>query len=181
LRKKKNVFIIKMTVVCLTVKSSFPLSQPTQLHRSLKNQTAFSERNTMSEERPNAHMIFFPTELYMGLIKKMAAYEIGKSAAILDCLNESLFREGFINAETYEKFRSQYRKKLVDVVKEKEKATVKEQRDIEKLQKLFVMVSEQWDTLQPKARQYHVKKAIELKDLIPEAKEILRKAGILNE
>jgi len=137
----------------------------------------------MSEERPNAHMIFFPTELYMGLIKKMAAFEIGKSAAILDSLNEALFREGFINAEVYEKFKQQYRRKLLDVVREKEKATIKEQpsQKVLQIQKTFVMVTQQWEAIPEKSKRYYVEKARELKDLIPEARDILRKAGVLNE
>jgi hypothetical protein len=113
-----------MTVVYLTVKSSFPLSQTTQLYHSTKIHSSLSERDSMREsEKPNVHMVFLPTELYMGLIKKMAAFEIGKSAAILDAINEDLFNEGFISKEAYEKFRAAYRKKLVDVVKAKEEAT----------------------------------------------------------
>jgi len=137
----------------------------------------------MSEGRPNAHMVFLPTELYMGLIKKMAALEIGKSAAILDGLNESLFNEGFIDEQTYLKFKGQYRKKLLDVVREKEKATIKEQpnQKVLQLQKTLIMVTQQWEAIPEKSRQYYLEKAKELKDLIPEAKAILRKAGILNE
>jgi len=134
----------------------------------------------MSEERPNAHMIFFPTELYMGLIKKMATLEIGKSAAILDSLNETLHSEGFINDETFRKFKEQYRKKLVDVVKEKEQKPIVPNVKKLQLQKTLVMVTEQWDIHDDKWREKWVLKAKELKDL-PEAKEILRKAGVLNE
>ena len=132
-------------------------------------------------ERPNAHMIFLPTELFMGLIKKMASYEIGKSAAILDSLNEALFEEGFINAETYEKFRGKYRRKLVDVVKQKERSPVTKPQDIEqlKLQKTLVMVIEQWDIHDQPWREKWVSKSKELEDNFPEAKEILRKAGVL--
>lgn len=137
----------------------------------------------MSEERPNAHMIFLPTELYMGLIKKMATYEIGKSAAILESLNENLHKAGFISSEAYEKFRNKYRKKLVDVVKEKDKVSVIKRLDVEKLrlQKTLVMVREQWDIHDQQWRKKWVSKAQEFKDTIPEAKEILRKAGILSE
>jgi len=134
----------------------------------------------MSEERPNAHMIFFPTELYMGLIKKMATLEIGKSAAILDSLNETLHSEGFINDETFRKFKEQYRKKLVDVVKEKEQKPIVPNVKKLQLQKTLVMVTEQWDIHDDKWREKWVLKAKELKDL-PEAKEVLRKAGVLNE
>ena len=134
----------------------------------------------MSEERPNAHMIFFPTELYMALIKKMATLEIGKSAAILDSLNETLHSEGFINDETFRKFKEQYRKKLVDVVKEKEQKPIVPNVKKLQLQKTLVMVTEQWDIHDDKWREKWVLKAKELKDL-PEAKEVLRKAGVLNE
>lgn len=73
----------------------------------------------MSEDRPNACMIFLPTELYVGLIKKMAKYEIGKSAAILDSINEDLYSQGFIDDETYHKFKEAYMKRLVDIVHER--------------------------------------------------------------
>jgi hypothetical protein len=76
-------------------------------------------------ERPNAHMIFIPTELFVGLTKKMAKYEIGKSAAILDSLNEDLHNQGFIDDETYFKFKEVYMRKLIDVVREKETPSIK--------------------------------------------------------
>ncbi|MEM3699704.1 MAG: hypothetical protein QXL57_02405 [Candidatus Bathyarchaeia archaeon] len=78
----------------------------------------------MSEERPNAHMVFLPTELYVGLIKKMAKFEIGKSSAILDSINEDLHNQGFIDDETYLKFKEAYMRKLVEVVREREKPSV---------------------------------------------------------
>ncbi|MEM2739020.1 MAG: hypothetical protein QXK93_08560 [Candidatus Bathyarchaeia archaeon] len=76
-------------------------------------------------ERPHAHMIYIPAELYIGLFKKVAALEIGESAAILDCINEALYNEGFIDDVTYQRFRERYRKKLVEVVREKEGPSVK--------------------------------------------------------
>ena len=170
-----------MTVVCLTVKSSFPLSQITQPHHSTKILSSLSESDSMSEERPNAHMVFFPTELYMGLIKKMAAFEIGKSAAILDSINEDLFNKGFISKEIYEKFRNAYRKKLLDIVRQKEaevkpltREQMEEAQKISQLNKQFSMVLEQWN-LHPSIewRLKWVKKAEEWKDKIPNAKLIL--------
>lgn len=137
----------------------------------------------MGDERPNAHMIFLPTELFVGLVKKMAKYEVGRSAAILDSINEDLHRRGFVDDEAYEKFKQQYMKKLVDVVREKEKATLMKRIEPEKLklQKTLVMVTEQWDIHDQQRRQKWISKAKELEDTIPEAKEILRKAGVLNE
>jgi sulfur transfer complex TusBCD TusB component (DsrH family) len=70
-------------------------------------------------EHPHAHMLFIPTELYVGLFKKMASLEIGESAALLDALNEDLHNRGFIDEVTYQKFKERYTRKLVDVVREK--------------------------------------------------------------
>jgi hypothetical protein len=70
-------------------------------------------------ERPHAHMIYIPTELYVGLFKKMGSLEIGESAAILDALNEDLHNRGFIDDETYLKFKERYSRKLIDIVREK--------------------------------------------------------------
>ncbi|MEM3873874.1 MAG: hypothetical protein QXU45_01910 [Candidatus Bathyarchaeia archaeon] len=136
LRKEKKVFSLKTTVVCLTVKKSFPRTQKQQLTFSLKKPASFLESGGLesgglesgglvSEERPNACMIFLPTELYVGLIKKMAKYEIGKSSAILDSINEDLHNQGFIDDETYFKFKDAYMKRLIDVVREREESSVK--------------------------------------------------------
>jgi hypothetical protein len=70
-------------------------------------------------ERPHAHMVYIPTELYIGLFKKMGSLEIGESAAILDALNEDLHNRGFIDDETYLRFKERYQRKLIDVVREK--------------------------------------------------------------
>ena len=131
LRKEKKVFSLKTTVVYLTVKKSFPETQKQQLTFSLKKPVSFLESGglgvggSVSEERPNACMVFLPTELYVGLIKKMAKYEIGKSAAILDSINEDLHNQGFIDDETYFKFKEVYMKRLIDVVREREQSSVK--------------------------------------------------------
>ncbi|MBS7616933.1 hypothetical protein KEJ45_07030 [Candidatus Bathyarchaeota archaeon] len=79
----------------------------------------------MSEDRPNVCIVFLPTELFVGLIKKMAKYEIGKSSAILDSINEDLHNQGFIDDETYFKFKEAYMRRLVDVVREREQSSVK--------------------------------------------------------
>lgn len=134
-------------------------------------------------ERANAHPVFLPTELYMGLVKKMAAFEIGKSAAILDGLNEDLHKEGFIDDDTYEKFRSKYRRKLINVVREKQRqkpAAIPCDSEKIQIQKTLVMVNEQWDIHGSEWQQRWIEKAKQLKE-IPEALEILRKAGVLDE
>ena len=121
MRKRIDVFSLKTIVIYLTIylkNLSFPRIQKQQLTHSLKTRTSVLERGLMSE-RPHAHMVYIPTELYVGLFKKMASLEIGESAAILDALNEDLHRQGFIDDETYLKFKERYSRKLIDVVREK--------------------------------------------------------------
>ena len=138
----------------------------------------------MSDNRPNAHMIFLPTELYMGLIKKMAAFEVGKSAAILSSINEDLLRQGFISKETYEKFKASYGKKLVDVVNQKQaevqalsqalpirRVQLAEDVRVANLEKEFKMALDQWN-LHPglEWRLKWLKRAEQHKDEVPSAK-----------
>lgn len=70
-------------------------------------------------------VLMIPAELYVAFIKRMAKFEICKSHCGLDCVNETLYREGFIDEETYQKFKERYRKRLIDVVREKEQPSVK--------------------------------------------------------
>ena len=131
--------------------------------------------------RPNAHMTFLPSPLFMGLIKKMAAQEIGQSAAILDCVNESLHSEGHISDAVYDKFKKAYRRKLCDVVEERQsksqpltKEQMNEEKSIADLQKQFSNILKQGlDTLPEKSKEYWIKKAEEYRDKIPNAKFVL--------
>ncbi len=141
--------------------------------------------------RPNAHMIFLPTPLFMGLIKKMAAQEIGQSAAILDCVNETLHSEGHITDADYDKFKKAYSRKLRDVVEERESKSRpltegqrNEEKSIADLQKQFSNILKQgFDTLSEKSKEYWVKKAEEYRDKVPNAKFVLACANgeLLNE
>ena len=173
MRFEKKVFSLKTTVVCLTVKSSFPETQKQQLTTSLgklNSPKLLRECGSVSEERPNAHIIFLPTELFVGLIKKMAKYEIGKSAAILDSLNEDLHNQGFIDDETYFKFKEAYMRKLIDVVREKETPSIKVEVSSAKLevQKSTIEVSK------PKKRPDYSKMSLEQLESL---RSRLREAG----
>jgi len=108
-------------------------------------------------ERPHAHMVYIPTELYVGLFKKMGSLEIGMSAAILDALNEDLYRRGFIDEETYLKFKERYSRKLIEIVREKEQPSVKVEFSSAKIevQKSTVEVSK------PKKRPDYSKMSLE--------------------
>jgi len=76
-----------------------------------EKQRKYRAKKKTQAKNTHAFMVLLPTELNIALIKKMATHEIGQSVAILDCINESLFAEGFIDRETYEKFHAKYREK----------------------------------------------------------------------
>jgi len=97
-------------------------------------------------------MVFLPTELFVGLIKKMAKYEIGKSAAILDSLNEDLHNQGFIDDETYFKFKEAYMRKLIDVVREKEQSSVKVEVSAAKYEAKLEVQNSTVQVVKPKKR-----------------------------
>jgi len=123
----RNVFSLETIVIYLIYlrNPSFPRTQKQQLSPSLKNQHSFLERGGSVSERPHAHMVYIPTELFLALKGKCWSLKIGESAAILDCINESLYREGFIDEETYQRFKERYRKPLLEIVREREKSSVK--------------------------------------------------------
>jgi len=156
----RNVFSLETIVIYLTIylrNPSFPRTQKQQLSPSLKNQHSFLERGGSVSERPHAHMVYIPTELFLALKGKCWSLKIGESAAILDCINESLYREGFIDEETYQKFRERYRKPLLEIVREKEAPSVKVEVQTAKLevQQSTVQVSK------PKKRPDYSKMSLE--------------------
>jgi hypothetical protein len=130
-------------------------------------------------ERSHVHPVFLPVELYIGISKVQAKLEIGKSAAILDMINEGLFNGGFISETVYAELKRKYERKLLEIVKKKKQEPITheqmiEQQELKKQEKLFSEVIEQW-TLHPslKWRNNWAKEAEKWKDKIPNAKIIL--------
>jgi len=53
----------------------------------------------------------------MGILDTQTKYRIGKSAAILFSINEGLWKQGFLDEETYELYKKKYSKPLLEIVK----------------------------------------------------------------
>ena len=70
-------------------------------------------------ERSHVHPVYLPAELYIGISKVQAKLEIGKSAAILDMINEGLFQRGFISETVYVEMKRKYERSLLEIVKKK--------------------------------------------------------------
>jgi hypothetical protein len=130
-------------------------------------------------ERSHVHPVYLPAELYIGISKVQAKLEIGKSAAILDMINEGLFQRGFISETVYVEMKRKYERSLLEIVKKKKQEPIThqqlvEQNELKKKEKLFSEVIEQW-TIHPslKWRNNWTKEAEKWKDRVPNAKLIL--------
>lgn len=105
--------------------------------------------------------------------------EIGKSAAILDMINEGLFHRGFISEIVYAEMKRKYERKLLEIVKKEKQEPIThkqliEQQELKKKEKLFSEVIEQWSIHpSPKWRNDWGKKAEKWKDKVPNAKLVL--------
>lgn len=66
--------------------------------------------------RSHVHPVFLPAELYIGVARVEAHFEIGKSAAILLMITEGLYQHRLISQEDHNKFTLRYRQKLVEKV-----------------------------------------------------------------
>jgi hypothetical protein len=135
----------------------------------------------LSSKRQHAYLLYVPTELYIGLIKKMADLEIGKGAAILDSLNNSLMHEGFIEEKTFRKYHERYRRRLIDIVEFPMKMKAQNKTDRERgRERTLTAIFNDWGSSTKKAREYAVKHALENPEW-PISKLILKKtAGSVN-
>lgn len=130
-------------------------------------------------ERSHVHPVFLPAELYIGISKVQAKLEIGKSAAILNMINEGLFQRGFISEAVYAELKRKYERKLLEIVKKNKVKPITheqlmEQQELKKKEKLFSEVIEQW-SIHPsrKWRNDWTREAERWKDKVSNAKLIL--------
>jgi hypothetical protein len=124
-------------------------------------------------------MLYVDRELYVAFNKFIGDKGLGRSYGGLLLLTEGLHNLGYLSNESYEVHHKKYSRGLI------ESAPVKpspEQKEITlQIKKTLRLVLEQFDTLKETAKAYHIKTAQQYLDEIPEAREILKKAGILKE
>lgn len=119
-------------------------------------------------------MLYLAPELYHGFVKMQADRNLGRSYAALLAYVEGLYTLGYINQDVYEKYAAKYNVPLVqEESKSLTRKQIEEQKKDEEWSKRFSDAAEQWEKISEKSRQYHVAKARELIDKVPEAKRIL--------
>ena len=127
--------------------------------------------------REHGVMLYLDKTLYKAFIRLQADKGLGRSYAGLLPFVEGLYHLGYLSKEEYEIHFQKYNTPLTEEPKPLTKEQMQEQEKLKQLTKTFKMILEQWETVPPKSKQYYLKKAQELKSKIPEAEEILKKAG----
>jgi len=141
----------------------------------------------LSEEKKSrkkdwVHIITFNAYFEDALAKYRARTGYGVTFALYNSLNEFWHESGDMTDEGYVYNKQKYSETLIEAKRRKEKEPtlqLKQDPEIIKTQKTFVMVIDQWEIHKnPEWRQHWIEEAEQLKDTIPEARELLRKAGI---
>jgi hypothetical protein len=107
---EKNVFSLKMTVVCLTAYLSLPKNHLTTVNSKLNFQAKSWGWRRVSEpaSRENFYPLKLPTELYQALVDRMSKTKLSKGDCLIDMLTETAFREGFLPEEHYKFLKEKY-------------------------------------------------------------------------
>jgi hypothetical protein len=120
-------------------------------------------------------MLFLDKELYVAFIRLQADKTIGRSYAGLLPFVEGLYHMGYINRDVYQTHVQRYSDKLIG----KKQLTLAETQEMEKniqLAKLFEAIAKQWGNLTQEQQQAHFKRALTLRQKIPQAELIIQLA-----
>jgi len=146
-------------------------------------QSREKSENNMGREFTQEHImkICLPPELYLAVINYQAQKELGKSYAGLLLVTKAAYQEKLISREVYEKYLYRYSRKLVPE-DEPQRLTSEQQREKQKLDekaRTFSILPSQWD-IHPdqKWRQRWIEEAEKWQDIIPEAKQFLKKVKL---
>jgi|GEM_PF-2937902 alpha-galactosidase/6-phospho-beta-glucosidase family protein len=125
--------------------------------------------------REHGVMLYLDKTLYKAFIRLQADKGLGRSYAGLLAFVEGLFHLGFLAKEDYQKYVAKYSQELTE---EPKPLTLEEQQKVEQLkqwQKQFRLALNQIETMPSHSKEYYLKKAEELQNQIPEAKQFIEK------
>jgi hypothetical protein len=118
-------------------------------------------------------LLYLSPALYIGFTRLQADKGLGRSYAGLLAFTEGLHSIGYLNEDDYLTHIKRYSQKLTE---QKQESTLQQSKEKEariKLEQQFSDVIKQWATMKESSRKYYVKKALENKDKIPNAKLVL--------
>ena len=129
------------------------------------------------KENPHILRLFLDSPLDVALTKYQATNTLGRSYAGLLVFIEGLRRLDLIGEVVYQHYKSRYLRPLPTLPVEEPAARwqrEEQQKTLQQIRKKLRDVIDQFTALQPKARQYWLKYALERPE-IPESTELLRK------
>jgi hypothetical protein len=121
-------------------------------------------------------LLYLSKDLYIAFIKLQADRGLGRSYAGLLPLVEGFYRLGYLSKEAYEDLSKRYSKPLIK--KELTMAQLKEREQIERLEKHFLQVYQQWDQLSEKSKRDHMVNARRWTGKVKNAQLILNLEGL---
>jgi hypothetical protein len=134
----------------------------------------------MAKEFTQEHImkICLPPELYFAVIKYQLQKELGKPYAGLLLITKAAYQEQLITKEVYEKYMYRYSRKLVPE-EQPQKLTSEQQKEKQKMDekaRSFPAVLSQWSNHpNPEYRQWWINESRKYQNMMPEAKEFLKK------
>lgn len=118
-------------------------------------------------------LLYLPPELYSAFIRLQADKGLGRSYAGLLALTEGLHCLGYLSEDEHAIYVKRYSRKLTE---QKTALTLQQTKEKEariKLEKQFSDIIKQWSTMKQSSRDYYMKKALDNKEIIPNAKLVI--------
>jgi hypothetical protein len=128
----------------------------------------------MPSLKPHGYLLYLNRAVYLAVVKLQADLGLGRSYSAMLPLVEGLHSMGYLSDEDYEEAKAQYSVGLIEA--NKKPPTVEQiqvKQEIERLEKHYSGVLEQWATLSEKAKLAHLKRAQKDAEKVSSAKLVL--------
>jgi hypothetical protein len=125
--------------------------------------------------REHGVMLYLDKTLYKAFIRLQADKGLGRSYAGLLAFVEGLFHLGFLSKEDYQKYVAKYSQGLTEEPKPSTLEELQKEEQLKQWQRQFQIALDQFETMPSHSKQYYLKKAKELQNEIPEARQFIEK------
>jgi hypothetical protein len=116
-------------------------------------------------------LIYLDKDLYKAFIKLQADKGLGRSFAGLLPFTEGLYHLGYLSKAVYEEHVKKYSQALTD--EQPSYADLKEKEEINRLEKHYSQVAEQWPQLSDSTKSFHKEQARQWAPKVKNAKLVL--------
>jgi hypothetical protein len=113
-------------------------------------------------------------KIYLAAMKFQVDKHLGKAYTAQQLFIAGLYHYGYIDEKTFKEYTLMYSEKLdAETTNPLTTEQLKSQQKLRKIEKDFSEAIKQWDSMNPKAQQYYIRKARKYRDTVPNAKLLL--------